>query len=123
MHNYILEKKQLNNYLIFCDPMSTLQMIQTSNRNYTQRINIIQRLVLELKKNRDAKLHWIRGHIDITGYIIADKTANMGHQQNKLYLTYISREEQLVELIYLYKIIFGKILERSKFNSKRKKYN
>ena len=54
---YIREENQLNNYVIFCDSMSALQMIQSSNRNYKQRINIMQRLVLELNKNRDVKLH------------------------------------------------------------------
>ena len=58
--------------------------------------------MLDLNTERKVILHWVGGHIGITGNEIADRVANMGHKQDKSYITYLSREEQLVELKYLY---------------------
>ena len=101
---YIKENKYMENYMIFSDSKSALQLIQANNRNYTLRIGMIQKLIIELNQNREVKLHWVRGHTGIFGNEIADRTANLGHQQNKSYLTTISREEQLNELRYLNKV-------------------
>ena len=101
---YIKKETQEIDFIIFCDSKSALQLIQANHRNYIQIVNVIQKLLLELNRSRAVKLHWIRGHTGITGNEIADRTANLGHQQNKSQLTYISREEQLAELRYLYKL-------------------
>ena len=104
---YIKEETQEIAFIIFCDSKSALQMIQANYRNYIQIVNVIQKLLLDLNRSRAVKLHWTRGHTGIAGNEIADRTANLGHQQNKSQLTYISREEQLDELRYLYKLYWN----------------
>ena len=100
----IKSEKDQKNYLIFSDSMTALQMIQIGSGKYRDYIAIIQKLLLKLNEERKITIHWIRAHIGIKGNEIADRTANLGHNQNKSTLSIISMEEQVDSLKYLYKI-------------------
>ena len=104
----IKEEGNVQNYIIFSDSMSALQMIRAGSETYVEEINEIQNMVLELNKQRKVKIHWIKRHIGIKGNEIADKTANLGHKQNRSVLTGVSREEQLDKFREVYKIYWNK---------------
>ena len=81
-------KSQLggSNWIIFSDSMSVLQIIVVRHATYCSIVNEIQDLVNELILRYNILLHWVKSHKGIVGNEIADKSANMGHQNNSTVL-------------------------------------
>lgn len=82
------------NIVIITDSKSSLYIIgNTIDPNYKSIVLKIQSLLL--KSIKRVKLQWARSHSGITGNEIADRSANMGHQNNLSALSTVSFNESL----------------------------
>jgi ribonuclease HI len=87
---------KINNYndtIIFTDSLSSLQLIESVHKTYTNIVGEIQKLLLDLNQDRIVLLHWVRGHTGIIGNEIADKAPNKGHENNRTELYDLTRDE------------------------------
>ena len=90
-----IEARPQDKWVIFSDSLTSLHMIQNNCKTYretTDRIKIKMKTLLEKKS---IFLHWVKGHAGITGNVIADKAANLGHQLTKSVIYNLHQEELL----------------------------
>ena len=90
---YIEIDMKEQDYVVFTDSLSALQMIIGTNTKYVEIVNKIQNILLILNNRRRVFLHWIRSHSGITGNEIADRIANLGHENNKSENYKLTKEE------------------------------
>lgn len=104
---YVRANKNLNDIAVFTDSRSALQIIGSVPKTYTNIVGKVQLLLLELNKDRTVLLHWVRGHIGVTGNEVADRAANLGHDNNRTELYELTREEYNCTLKYKFKIYWN----------------
>ena len=93
------------NHIIFSDSLSALELIAKQRpETYIQIVYDIQELLLDLNQNNVVLLHWVKAHNGIIGNEIADRAANLGHQNNRTEMFPLSQNEYQ-------SIIKGKITE------------
>lgn len=95
---YILNDNNNDNYLIFSDSQGALNIIKGKLKTYKNHAEDIKKLLQKVNNNRTVVLHWIKGHSGIKGNELADKTANIGHNNNRSELLPLTVEEVLVEI-------------------------
>ena len=71
-------------YVVFTDSLSALYALENSKPKYYKNIlgNVREKLHY-LNQRTEVILHWIKGHNGLRGNEIADRAANIGHQNNK----------------------------------------
>lgn len=80
--------------VIITDSKSSLHLISnTIDPSYKSSVQKIQNLLLKLIER--VRLQWVRSHSGITGNEVADRSANLGHQNNISAYSYVSFNESL----------------------------
>ena len=79
--------------VIITDSLTSCNIIKAYNSSYGIISNDIKKLLYELNTKRTVKIQWVRSHIGIQGNEIADKTAKLGHKNNKTELYHLEQEE------------------------------
>ena len=90
---FVLSGLQLRNKntVIFTDSKSALHLIaNTLDPSYKHIVYKIQNYVSILKR---VQFQWVRGHIGVNGNEIADKAANLGHENNSSTISTLSLNE------------------------------
>ena len=97
--NDLKEVVAVQNYVLFTDSRSALQLIASHNpKTYIDIVHKIQIFLLKYNANSQFYLHWIRSHVGITGNEIADRAANKAHQNNRTELYHLSESELISTL-------------------------
>ena len=79
--------------IVFTDSMASCNIIKAYNCSYDITSNHIKELLYELNKRFSVKLHWVKAHCGIYGNEVADRTAKLGHKNNKTELYPLEQEE------------------------------
>lgn len=90
-----IENNNLNKVIIFSDSKSALQLIESRPKTYRNICDEIQILLSNLNKDGIVKIHWVKAHIGIAGNEVADKAANMAHNNDRSTLYHLCLEEKL----------------------------
>ena len=94
-----IKENNFGNCIVFTDSLTALQIIKEAKlTTYKEITETIKILLMDLNKERKVTLHWIRGHTAIKGNIIADKVANLGHQNMNIEPYSINLDEVLSKL-------------------------
>ena len=90
---HISKKSLVKRNIICTDSLSALHLLQRESFSYNNIVNQIQKLLLDLNNNGTTILHWVRAHCGIAGNEIADKTAKLGHENDRIELFPLSYTE------------------------------
>ena len=85
------------NYVIFTDSLSSLQLIETNhiNSSYNDIVNKIQLILHTQNSFTSVIIHWVKGHNNIQGNEIADRSANLAHKNNRSEVFHLTETEQI----------------------------
>ena len=82
--------------LLFSDSKSALQLIRSMNpKTHREIVFKIQAKLASLNQSSSQIIHWVKGHSNIHGNVIADAAANHAHKNNRTELTRLSGTEYL----------------------------
>lgn len=73
-----------NNVVILTDSKSSCLMISSPTGSYTNIVGAIQRLLLDLNRQRSVKIQWIKAHASIQGNEMADAAAKAAHSKMRI---------------------------------------
>lgn len=84
--------------VVFTDSQSALQAIEGTSKSYLHITENIRKLILLLSTEHGISLHWVRGHCGIRGNVVADKMANLGHENDRSAIFPLCLEEHLCSI-------------------------
>ena len=80
-------------YVIFTDSQASLQLISRPSCVYLDIIVKMRKKLSELNNVTNVYIHWIKGHSSIHGNEVADKAANLAHNNNRSELFDLTQSE------------------------------
>ena len=91
---------ETNNYVIFTDSRSSLDMILGGGKKYSNLVNQIRSRLLFLNQSASVIIGWVRSHCGIKGNKLADRAANLSHKNNRteLFRLYDSEHISILKL-------------------------
>ena len=93
---YIIQsEEQLQEFVIFTDSLVSLQLIGSPNGTCQRVVDDIRRCFYDLNNCKIVKLQWVKAHANITGNEVADRTAKLGHSNNKSLRTHLCLDEAI----------------------------
>ena len=92
----LAQESPLQSVVIFTDSRSSLELVLGIPKTYKSIAFEIQKLLVNLNREKNVHLHWVKAHCGIPGNETADKLANIGHMNDKSVLFPLSLEERLI---------------------------
>ena len=93
---YIESNIENKNTIIFTDSMTATYLISNKRTDcYNILASEIRNILLRVNINKMVKIKWIKAHYGIRGNEIADRTAKMGHKNDRSVLFNLAAEEYL----------------------------
>jgi ribonuclease HI len=86
--------------IIFTDSLTSLQMISSKACTYFKITENIKTILKKLNETIRVKLHWVKGHADIKGNVIADAAALKSHE-NTTIEDYPLHKEEVLSILQL----------------------
>ena len=91
-----IEPNPTNNIIILSDSKTALLLIKNSHpKTYKNIVYYIQLKILQINNSGNIHLHWVKGHHGVAGNDIADKAANMAHNNNRTEAFPLTHSENL----------------------------
>ena len=90
-----IEQNTCDNYIIFSDSKSSLQLVASKVGKYENIVMQIKNILMRVNESRQVILHWVRGHANIGGNEVVDKLAKKAKENNRSVNSCLMSEEIL----------------------------
>ena len=87
-----------NNFVIFTDSKSAVQLIGSTGGSYAGLVGEIRQLLYSLNQSRLVVIEWVKGHSGIQGNEIVDRAASLAHSNSVCEELKLEAEEILTKL-------------------------